>query len=275
MENQAFLDYGWTGADSPVMVKPQQIGMETRLATLEERSLWHRNIGWGVAGFLGTALLLLVSWWIPRELASLRESVKADGASQLEPIKIDLARMNALLQLKESKSVPEAIRLGVDFSQPKYAIGAVKAIAEQAKASNIETSASVLIGVNERIKEAVEQYPALLDPGWSTRLSLVDYRSSLPLDKTQVNSSPPVLTSRLTLVDGGRFDGNARGRQKLDGVHWRNFTFTNMLIEYDGGPMVLENVTFINCTFEMRYSIRSGKVQDMLLAQNPVTGSFA
>jgi len=37
----------------------------------------------------------------------------------------------------------------------------------------------------------------------------------------------------------------------------------------------LENVRFINCTFKMRYGIRSDMLNDTLLAQNPVTGSFS
>lgn len=34
---------------------------EKRLATLEERSAWHRNIGWGVAVLYGTAFLALLT----------------------------------------------------------------------------------------------------------------------------------------------------------------------------------------------------------------------
>lgn len=71
-----------------------------------------------------------------------------------------------------------------------------------------------------------------------------------------------------------RFNIN-NGRQKLDGVYWKNGTFNNSVVEYDGGPMVLENVKFVNCTFIMKYSVRSDKFDNVLLAQNPITSTFS
>jgi hypothetical protein len=277
MENEGIVLDQWPGVDFSDMVTPKQnsegkSSIEGRLSTLEERSVWHRNIGWGVAGLLGAALLGLVTWWIPRESNSLRESIKSDTTNQLEPIKLDLARINALLQLKETRSVSEAIRLGVDFSEPKYAMAAVKAIAEQANAENIQTEPSVLIKANEQVKESANKSPESVEQAWSARLSLANYRSSLPLLATTQGISGPVAPFNGTIVDGGSTTG---GRQRLDGVYWKNFSFTNVEIEYDGGPMRLENVKFINCTFKMKYSDLSDKFDDALLAQNPVTGSFS
>ena len=38
--------------------------------------------------------------------------------------------------------------------------------------------------------------------------------------------------------------------QTLDGTHWLGVTFVNMRIRYKGGEVELQNVRFINCTFE-------------------------
>jgi hypothetical protein len=38
--------------------------------------------------------------------------------------------------------------------------------------------------------------------------------------------------------------------QTLDGITWKNVTFVNTHISYDGGDLHLENVRFVNCTFE-------------------------
>ena len=195
MENDGFSLAEWPRVESSDVTKPAQ-STEGRISTLEERSVWHRTVGWGVAGFLALALLTLVTWWIPRESNSLRDSIKADTSAQLEPIKLDMARINALLQLKETKSVSEAIRLGVDFSEPQYAMGAVKAIMQQAKAENIPTEPSVLIKTNEQLKESAKGFPNLLDDAWSARLSLADYRSSLPLEP--VVKGNPHLAIRFT-----------------------------------------------------------------------------
>jgi len=277
MENEGFVLDQWPGVDFSDMVTPKQNSegkslVEGRLSTLEERSRLHERFGWSIAGLLGAALLGLVTWWIPRELDSLRESIKSDTTNQLEPIKLDLARINALLQLKETKSVSEAIRLGVDFSEPKYAMVAVRAIAEQANAENIQTEPSVLIRANEQVKESANKSPDSVEQAWSARLSLADYRSSLPLRAATQGIPGPLAPFNGRIMDGGSLTDT---RQRLDGVYWKNYTFTNVEIEYDGGPMRLENVKFINCTFKMKYSTLSDKFDDALLAQNPVTGSFS
>jgi hypothetical protein len=249
------------------MVKSEQAAT-VRISTLEERSKWHLWALWG----LGAAMLGLITWWIPHESNALRDSIKADTSAQLEPIKIDLVRLNALLQLKESKNVSEAIRLGVDFSEPKYAMEAVKAIVQQAKAETIQTEPSVLIRTSEKVEEAANANPALFDAAWSTRLALADYRSSLPVEQTAKENHPPSFTFNGLTVDGGKISG---GHQTLDGVYWKDFTFNGVVIEYDGGPMILENVKFINCTFKMKFNKRSEQFGDRLLAQNPVTSSFS
>ena len=44
-------------------------------------------------------------------------------------------------------------------------------------------------------------------------------------------------------------------RQKLDfadGSNWENVVFVNSTIIYEGGPITLKNVTFINCRFEVK-----------------------
>lgn len=245
--------------------------MAAKIEVIEERLKWTIEIGWGVAGFLGLAIVLLVTWWIPRETNTLRDSIKADTAAQIEPVKLQLATISGLLQLKETKNVSDAIRLGVNFSEPKYAIAAVKAIAQQAQVEKIQTQPSVLAGVSEKIRQAAQSQPALVSDAWSAQLALVDYRSSLPTEPT-----PPISATPKFVFHGAMMNGGAviNGGQKLDGAYWRNYTFENARIEYDGGPMILENVRFINCTFVVRYSPRGEQLAEMVLTQNAVTGSL-
>jgi hypothetical protein len=42
----------------------------------------------------------------------------------------------------------------------------------------------------------------------------------------------------------------ADARQTLDGFHWKNVTFLNSRVKYAGGEVDLQNVRFVNCTFE-------------------------
>ena len=65
------------------------------------------------------------------------------------------------------------------------------------------------------------------------------------------------------------------GKQKLDGAFWKDVVFENMQIEYDGGPMALQNVRFIGCTFRMKYTPRADKLADLILDQNQISGSLS
>jgi len=257
--------------DSSLMAKPAQSGNDARISVLEERSDWHRNIGWGVAGLFASALVALVTWWIPREAITLRDSIKSDTAAQLEPMKLDMAKISVLMQLKQSKSVSEAIRLGLDYSQPQLAIAAIKAVAQQAKLESLPSQTSTLIEANERIKEAVGRNPSLLSDGWTAQLALVSYRSTLPIEPNPKSLGAVPSTFHGATIAGGRASGF---QQKLDGIFWKNYIFENSEIEYDGGPLLLENVSFINCTFKMVYSKPNEQFASLLLERTAATGSI-
>ncbi len=257
--------------DSSLMTKPAQSGNDARISVLEERSDWHRNIGWGVAGLFASALVALVTWWIPREATTLRDSIKSDTAAQLEPMKLDMAKISVLMQLKQSKSVSEAIRLGLDYSQPQLAIAAIKAVAQQAKLESLPSQTSTLIEANDRIKEAVGRNPSLISDGWTAQLALVSYRSTLPIEPNPKSLGSAPSTFHGLMIKGGRALGF---HQKLDGIFWKNYTFENSEIEYDGGPLLLENVSFINCTFKMVYSKSNEQFASLLLERTAATGSI-
>lgn len=61
----------------------------------------------------------------------------------------------------------------------------------------------------------------------------------------------------------------------MDGFYWKDSEFINARIEYDGGPMVLDNVRFINCVFIMKYTPPAQQFAEMVLGQNVVTGALS
>jgi hypothetical protein len=252
---------------------PKDDALGTRLSTLEERSNWHRNIGWSIAGLAGSLFAGLITWYLPTQLSNVRDGIKSDTAAQLLPLQIQLAKLTATAALKESKDVAEAIQQSADFSTPRSAIEAVKTIAQRARADKLQTSPSVLKDTNVKIQSAISTDPALIDEGWSATLALVDYRSTL-LPANDVSSSRTSKPQNFVLPLAARnsFDG---GMQTLDGVHWKDSIFQNMQIVYGGGPIELENVRFINCRFVMKYSPRAETLADMVLAQNEVSGTVS
>ena len=49
----------------------------------------------------------------------------------------------------------------------------------------------------------------------------------------------------------------SNGEQVLDGIHWYDVVFENVHIVYSGGPVELQNVRFINCTFDIKNDTRN------------------
>jgi hypothetical protein len=67
--------------------------------------------------------------------------------------------------------------------------------------------------------------------------------------------------------------------QKLDNGSWKDSSFEDMVITYDGGPVHLENVTFKNCIFEISFpavpSPPAQKVAEALLSSTGLVVSFS
>ena len=49
-------------------------------------------------------------------------------------------------------------------------------------------------------------------------------------------------------------------QQLLDGIKWKNVTFVNTHIIYAGGPLALDHVSFVNCTFDVPHDRKGEQV---------------
>jgi hypothetical protein len=262
---------GHSQGESPVV-----LSIEGRLAALEERSAWHEKIGWGIAGLYGAAFIALITFWIPRETARVEQTIKIDTASQLLPIQTQLARLTGIVELRQSKDVAAAIEQSSDYATPVGAIEAVKAIVQQAKAEKLAAAPEVLQAANTRIQNAVASDPKLQGAAWSARLALLDYRSSLqePFKGQTVagtGQESAFQTPQLPIIRESVYRDIT---QKLDGVFWKDIVFENVHVEYDGGPIAMQNVRFINCTFSMSDTQRTDKLVNLILDHNIVSGSL-
>jgi hypothetical protein len=59
----------------------------------------------------------------------------------------------------------------------------------------------------------------------------------------------------------------------LDGFHLRNVTVRGAKITYKGGPLILENVYFLNCTFDVQRTPQGQQFADAMLTHVPVSFS--
>ena len=71
---------------------------------------------------------------------------------------------------------------------------------------------------------------------------------------------------RYLIVEGANFELD------LDGYHLRNVIVRDARIVYNGGPVLLENVFFVNCTFEIEEHDDRGKVlTDNIISDSGIT----
>ena len=57
--------------------------------------------------------------------------------------------------------------------------------------------------------------------------------------------------------------------QTLDGIRWRNVTFVNTHLRYDGGELSLENVRFIRCRFGLPEDERGARIASAVVLAPP------
>jgi hypothetical protein len=100
--------------------------------------------------------------------------------------------------------------------------------------------------------------PALKSIAFSAQTKLAEYRSSLlpvstvgvTIDCQNIPGGVAYGTTEPMELTTAHKDGTVRGCiQMLDGRAWVNMVFINSEIYYAGGPVILKNVRFANCTF--------------------------
>jgi hypothetical protein len=63
--------------------------------------------------------------------------------------------------------------------------------------------------------------------------------------------------------------GVAGVSQALDGIRWKNVNFVNIHIRYEGAEVLLSNVRFVNCTFDIVNDHRGELVTDYAILSVP------
>src|ERR1700722_9606081 len=109
---------------------------EGRLSAIETDLKWHRGIGWGVVGIYAVIFGGFLTWYLPKELASLRESINSDTAKQLSPINERLAAITAILDLRgpdAAKKIGEVLKQNLAQPQaPELGLKTITAITKRA-----------------------------------------------------------------------------------------------------------------------------------------------
>lgn len=155
----------------------------------------------------------------------------------------------------------------------------IQDIVATAKSSGMAIDPKVVSRAGTRLIEETKVNSPLAELSWQTAIRLAEYRS---YENSQVDPSypnyrgtTPVPAPQEQLPQGIRlffsndvFEGVTLD---LDGGSWDGVVFKDAIIRYAGGPVILHDVRFENCRFEVPVSIPAQKVAQELLTSSTVT----
>jgi hypothetical protein len=114
------------------------------------------------------------------------------------------------------------------------------------------------------VYRASNQLRLLPKTDWQAPGAVVD-GSAVPSGTDLLQTASGSLAKNSDSISGLTLDGVT---QTLDGVEWKDVTFVNSRIRYRGGDLKLDNVHFVNCTFEVPSSSRGAQLADYATLEN-------
>jgi hypothetical protein len=231
-------------------------------------------------------------------LLKVEQAVRTLGNSQNEPLK---SIIHDLLAVAANPDTAPATAAKATDSANVLLV----ALRDKKDQADQQFFASTVSTLNDISKKRLE--PEVVNASFKVRTSLADYRSALVPTPAAIGANvwhiykvsnaitifpnTPVIGGNLELsgVSGDavvvgkldprvhldsppglpKFDGTLfqNGQQTLDGIEWVNVIFYNMRIRYNGGKLILRNVTFVNCTFDVAPTTRGAQVADYAALQ--------
>ena len=252
------------------------------LGTLRERVDNHIKFFWAAFGVF-SAILLATSGYILSQQGRLSRLEAALPTAQLA--NATSGTLNEQKIQKIERVVAEAKQTG----------------------ARIEPEALSNVG-RHLIKSSASADPKLADAAWNTIREMVAYRTTLNVTSLPLIGAPalPKRTTYYAFVDvkfdarpkvavagsvprgqnailepigsgmnnslliGDQYIIVSEGIAIIDGIEMKNVIFQNLKVVYHGGPIIMNNVYFVNCTFDLPQDLR-GQNLALTLLQSPVT----
>jgi|SRR5271157_2508491 len=162
-------------------------------------------------------------------------------------------------------------------------IAEAKNVLTAATASKTNIDPSIVKDVGIKFVEASQKDPA----AWDTALAFLNYKSSLDISAPNAPTQIANITTTYTVVPppgekppefyvqeiapkeqaavldhigidqnagkptGFRYIFGVGGAATLDGMQLKNVVFRNVHVVYHGGPVIMQNVYFVDCVFDM------------------------
>jgi hypothetical protein len=259
---------------------------------------------WGLAGTLITVIVALLAlaataFYEASNRIGKEATFETKTSDTLDSINKRLDKIDTALSLAQLEKIT------ANPIDKNSALAAKKLITD-AQAQSIKLPADAVEQAGQKLVAASTNEPTV----WDVSLDFMDYKSfnnTIPASITfmQVNANvmtrytnfdvpPGMQQSRIAFagfvpkesaaqmmkigndLNAGMSVGNAYlysigGAAILDGMQLRNVIFQNVHVVYNGGPLIMTNVYFINCTFDMKSSKNTQKLALATLEPSPAT----
>jgi len=257
-------------------------------------------------GFVGWFAVPAFTYHLNHKNDSFNESVKNAVEANVKPVTDRLDKFDLRLTGIEGQlSVLVIQRAALEPTNPVNAKRAVEVLAA-AKNNGLELDSTAIVESGQKFIAAAQKSTE----AWSAALAFIGYRSFLnasttfPLSGLETradgtkyyyvpNGSDPQFShygrvpvtqaARLntigTNLNTDRMDGDVflvadGGGMIIDHMDMKNIVLRNVRIVYHGGPLVMENVYFLNCTFEVSRSPNSQILSAKLVEPAPTSASM-
>jgi hypothetical protein len=293
-------------AEAVKTLAESQKGTEPTVAPIKQSGFTWNQIWVAIP----TAVVLLTGCWGVLQYTISSEITKAfvEPNKALQNMSKDVEYLRKDVNSLQTQSSIESLKHSASNPEDKEsAIDASKTI-DSARENSIQLPAALIEKVGQRFVEASKSNPAAWEAAIKLveYKSFLNTSASLPVSGpilegpdqidvtyfapvglnmknsmyTSTASSPPNIPE---LHEIGRPDKNLAlkmgpkylifngGTFKADGFVFKHLILENMHISYNGGPLVLQDVIFINCTFEMPLNKRSQSLTIAGLSVSPST----
>jgi hypothetical protein len=213
-------------------------------------------------------------WFVAHKLDKLDEHIQ----------RVEIAvRIIGAKQGGDTKTLIDEALQAANIASADGRTDSAKTILDIANRLLAEEKASGNLAPQKFFDSAIRKYntlgqsPQLAEAAWNGATALAEYRS-------QLNSVPPGL-SEAHIGELGRKgpfrylkDSFISGPQAiqmsgesgfvLDGFYLENDTFVGATIIYKGGPVILQNVRFVNCKFEIQRSPHAAQLLEAAVKES-------
>jgi hypothetical protein len=250
--------------------------------------------GWFVSGWF--------KYYLDHKDDAFNSAIDSRIAAKVLPLNTKLQEFDVKLARIEVKL--DDLLIQRFATQPTNSQSAIQAaqVLKNARSSGEKLDAELIVDAGKQFINAKEVLHA-----WDAALAFIDYKSFLNSFAPTVTTlqgqprtvtthygiqyvgehSPKVSTigiapieqaARFNLigrnfnanqVEGNEFIIVEGGEPILDNMELKNVVFTSGQIVYRGGPLVMDNVVFVNCTFQIVQEANGQKVSTAILTGNP------